>query len=143
MNLFVCTVCGYIAFNQAPEKCPVCMSPKEKFDQKNNLFTESMEKSPEGAIKHTPVITVVKECKLIDNTCIDVIIKIGEVKHPMEEKHYILNVDCYLDDEYISRVMFTPSVNAAAVIHLKASGKKIRAVEHCNIHGWWQAEASL
>jgi len=143
MDLFICSVCGHIAYNQAPASCPVCYAPKEKFKQNNNVFAESREKSPEGSAKHTPVITMVSECKIVDASCRDIIIKIGEVKHPMEEKHFIQNIDCYLDDVYISRIMFTPSVNAAAVVHLKAEGKKIRVVEHCNLHGWWEAEASL
>ena len=143
MDLYLCSICGHIAFSQAPAACPVCHAPKEKFEKKNDIFTESKEKSPEGAAKHTPVVTVIKECKLVDNTCIDILVKVGEVKHPMEEKHFILNVDCYLDDVFITRVMFTPSVNAATAIHLKATGKKIRVVEHCNLHGWWEAEALI
>ncbi|HOO57451.1 MAG TPA: rubrerythrin family protein [bacterium] len=28
---YVCEVCGYVADGEAPEKCPVCQAPKEKF----------------------------------------------------------------------------------------------------------------
>lgn len=28
---FRCTICGYIAENEAPEFCPVCKAPKDKF----------------------------------------------------------------------------------------------------------------
>ena len=35
MKKFVCTVCGYIYVGEeAPEKCPVCGAPKEKFIEK-------------------------------------------------------------------------------------------------------------
>ena len=30
---FVCTICGYSQEGSAPEKCPVCQAPKEKFNQ--------------------------------------------------------------------------------------------------------------
>jgi len=29
--IFVCSVCGNTVVGQAPEKCPICRSPKEKF----------------------------------------------------------------------------------------------------------------
>jgi rubrerythrin len=32
-SYFVCTVCGYVADGQAPEHCPVCNAPAEKFEQ--------------------------------------------------------------------------------------------------------------
>ncbi len=30
-SVYVCPVCGYTAINEAPDKCPVCGVPKEKF----------------------------------------------------------------------------------------------------------------
>lgn len=30
---YVCQVCGYIAEGEAPERCPVCNAPKEKFKE--------------------------------------------------------------------------------------------------------------
>ena len=143
MNIFVCSVCGHIAFGSAPEFCPVCHAPKDKFEQNNRVFTDSAEKSPEASVKHIPVVQIVKECKLVEPGCVDVVIKVGEVKHPMEEKHFIQFVDTYVDDLFVSRASFTPSVNAATAVHLKVNGKKVRVVERCNIHGWWQTEAEL
>ena len=36
MKKFVCTVCGYVyEGEEAPEKCPVCGAPKDKFVEKN------------------------------------------------------------------------------------------------------------
>ena len=39
---FVCTVCGYIAEGAAPDFCPVCKAPKDKFVEKteNTYVTE-------------------------------------------------------------------------------------------------------
>jgi superoxide reductase len=143
MSLYLCSVCGYVAFGGAPEKCPVCQSPKDKFEQRDNLFTESKEKSPEGAVKHVPVITVSKDCKIVGGACVDISIKVGETAHPMEEKHFIVFIDCYVDDKWISRMMLSPEVFAAGIVHLKARGSKFKAVEHCNLHGWWEKEVSL
>ena len=30
-KIYICPVCGYTALDEAPEKCPVCGVPKEKF----------------------------------------------------------------------------------------------------------------
>ena len=42
MSKFVCTVCGYIAEGAAPDFCPVCKAPKDKFVEKteNTYVTE-------------------------------------------------------------------------------------------------------
>ncbi|RME27120.1 MAG: rubrerythrin family protein [Deltaproteobacteria bacterium] len=32
-SYFVCTVCGYVADGSAPEQCPVCGAPSEKFEK--------------------------------------------------------------------------------------------------------------
>ena len=33
MTKFICSVCGYVAEGEAPEKCPQCGAPKEKFKE--------------------------------------------------------------------------------------------------------------
>jgi len=142
MSVFICNVCGHVAFGSAPEKCPVCWATK--FTQNDSIFKESEEKSREGAPKHIPAITVKKECGLIpDSGCIDVLVVIGQKVHPMEEKHFIVFIDCYVDDKYVSRQFLTPGVYAGSLFHLKTPGKNVRIVEKCNLHGYWTAEASL
>jgi len=144
MAIFICSVCGHIEFGKAPDKCPVCMSPREKYSQNDNVFIESEEKSKEAAIKHIPSVTINKECKLIPElSCADIIVRIGKAIHPMEAAHYIRFIDCYVDDAYVSRVMLSPGVFAGACFHLKTKGNKVRIVENCNIHGYWQLEGQL
>ena len=144
MAIFICSMCSHIEFGKAPDKCPVCMSPREKYSQNDNVFTESEEKSKEAAIKHIPSITINKECKLIPElSCTDIIVRIGKAIHPMEAAHYIRFIDCYVDDAHVSRVMLSPGVFAGACFHLKTKGNKVRIVENCNIHGYWQLEGQL
>jgi len=142
MKIFICKVCGHIAFNSAPEACPVCSA--KTFEQNNNIFIDSAEKSKEAAVKHIPAIQVVKKCGLIpEETCTDILVRIGETLHPMEEKHHIMYIDCYIDAKYASRIMLTPHTWASVVFHIKASGSKVTIVERCNVHGFWKAEADL
>ena len=142
MNIFICKVCGHVEFNSAPEVCPVCSA--KTFEQDNNIFIDSAEKSKEAAVKHIPAIQVVKKCGLIpEETCTDILVRIGETLHPMEEKHHIMYIDCYIDAKYASRIMLTPLTWASVVFHIKASGSKVTIVERCNVHGFWKAEADL
>lgn len=144
MNLFICLVCGHIAFGSAPDNCPVCGAPKNKFSQNDKVFIEAEEKSKEAAVKHIPAVTVNKVCGLIpEQSCADVIVRIGKTLHPMEAAHFIKWVDCYVDDQFVSRIQLTPGVNPAGCFHLKKTGSKVRIVELCNIHGHWQAEAAI
>ncbi|MEI6080247.1 MAG: desulfoferrodoxin family protein [bacterium] len=145
MDIFICQTCGHIEFNKIPEKCQICGVEKEKYIQNNNIFKESMERSPEAEVKHVPDISAKKVCGLIpESTCADVIVRIGKVLHPMEEKHYIRFIDCYQDEKYIGRMLLSPiNLNPAACFHLKKNVGKITIVENCNIHGYWMSSITL
>ncbi|MCB4792880.1 MAG: hypothetical protein LHV68_13505 [Elusimicrobia bacterium] len=147
MKGFVCSVCGFISIDgAAPEKCPVCMSPKKAFNEKDDAIvtpsaaTDKIETNK----KHIPVIVVEKKCGLIPDGCTDVQVKIGEVTHPMLPEHFIMNIDCYLDKKFILRAILTPGkLNPAVGLHLKVSSGKFSAVEKCNLHGNWMTEVDL
>ena len=144
MAIFVCGMCGHIEFGSAPDKCPVCSASKDRFKQNDRVFIDAEEKSKEGAVKHVPAITVVKECGLIpEQSCADVHVRVGKTLHPMEAAHFIQWVDCYVDNQHVARSLLTPGVNPASCFHLKKAGSKVRIVEFCNIHGHWQAEAAV
>jgi len=146
MKSFVCKVCGFISINgKAPDKCPVCGAPQTAFEEKDAVKTAADPNNlSELEKKHLPVISVVRKCGLIPEGCLDVNVKIGQIQHPMEAKHYIMHVDFYIDNEYISRVIFTPDkVNPAAGLHLKVKEGKLTAIALCNIHGAWINEVEL
>jgi superoxide reductase len=142
MKIYICQVCGHIAFNDLPDTCPVCGATKDKFLQNDAIFKESIQKSPEAEIKHVPSVTVNKSCSLIpESSCAEIIVRIGKVRHPMEEKHYIRFIDAYQNDKFIERVEFTPlSVYPAACFYLKEKGGTVTIVELCNIHGYWMSQ---
>jgi superoxide reductase len=144
MSYYLCTICGHISFGSAPDACPVCTAPKDKFKQNDSIFTESKAKSPEGGVKHTPVISIEAGPKLWEGAEYRTVnVKIGEVAHPMEDKHFITFIDIYADEKWIKRIHFTPAVYAAAAAHIKGDFKKITAIENCNLHGWWINEKTL
>ena len=144
MAVFICGMCGHIEFGKAPEKCPVCGSDQEKYTQNDRVFIESEEKSKEASVKHIPEVTINHECKLIpDLGCTDVIVRVGKVIHPMEPAHYIRFIDCYVDDVFVTRAMLSPGAFPGAIFHVKAKGAKVRVVENCTIHGYWQTEVPM
>lgn len=144
MSAFICSVCGHIDFTDGKTACPVCGAQAEKYTRNDRVFEESAEKSKEAAIKHIPAVTVNKKCGLIpEQSCLDIIVRIGATLHPMESAHFIQFIDCYVDDKYVSRIFLTPGVFAAGAFHLKAQGKKVTIVENCNLHGYWKTDVNL
>ncbi|MCX6113073.1 MAG: desulfoferrodoxin family protein [Proteobacteria bacterium] len=145
MKIFICEICGHIAFNNIPDKCPVCGAEKDKFKQNDTVFKESREKSPEAEVKHIPEIIINKMCAVIPGgDCVDVIATIGKVIHPMEEKHYIRFIDGYQDDKFIGRFELTPlNLYPSTCFHLKKGIGKITIVENCNIHGYWKSDVTI
>jgi len=142
MKGFVCEHCGHVSINgSAPESCPVCFT--SKFMEKEDALKTASDEADKSE-KHSPVIVVNKTCGLIPGGCVDVHVKVGSVLHPMEKDHYIMWIDFYLDNEFISRVSLTPEkVNPGAGLHLKINSGKITVVEHCNLHGSWISEKKM
>jgi len=63
-------------------------------------------------------------------------VKVGDVPHPMEEKHYIQWIELIADDK--SYVQFLkPGQAPEAVFMIDAAS--VSAREYCNLHGLWKA----
>jgi superoxide reductase len=144
MKGYVCKVCNFISINgNAPEKCPVCGAPKTAFLEKQDAIKTSQDEVKLSE-KHSPVIVVVRKCGLIPDGCVDIHAKIGSVEHPMLPEHFIMHIDFYIDNEFISRIALTPGkLHPAGALHLKASSGKLSVIELCNLHGAWIKEENL
>ncbi|MBC2716085.1 MAG: desulfoferrodoxin [Desulfobacteraceae bacterium] len=77
--------------------------------------------------KHVPVI------EKIDG---GVKVKVGEVAHPMEEKHFIQWIEIIADGK-IYRQYLNPGDSPEA--EFKVTANQIIAREYCNLHGHWKA----
>lgn len=85
----------------------------------------------DGKEKHVPVI----ECK--DD---EVIVKVGEVAHPMENEHYIKWILLETDKGQYIRYL-KPGEEPIAKFKLCCTGEKcIAAYEFCNIHSLWMKQ---
>jgi desulfoferrodoxin-like iron-binding protein len=144
IKIFVCSVCGHVEFGSAPDQCPVCHAPKDKFTNNNSLFSDAMTKFKDKEISHAPVITCKKESTLVsDLPCKEVSVRVGKTMHAMEEAHHIKYVDWYMNDKFVTRFFIPLSLYPAVSIYIKTPGSKVRVVSWCNLHGYWQAETAL
>jgi superoxide reductase len=77
--------------------------------------------------KHVPVI---------EKTDGGVKVKVGEVAHPMEDKHFIQWIEIIADGQ-IYRKFLNPG--DAPEAEFKVTADNIVAREYCNLHGHWKA----
>lgn len=82
-----------------------------------------------GTEKHTPVIVDKGD---------RVIVKVGDVAHPMENDHYITMIEIITTDGKVGRKLLKPGDKPEAeFLHPKSSIVKAR--EYCNKHGLWKS----
>jgi superoxide reductase len=77
--------------------------------------------------KHVPVI---------ERTAEGVKVKVGDVPHPMEEKHYIQWIELIADGVTHRRFLHPDSAPEAL---FAVSAADLIAREYCNLHGLWKA----
>ncbi len=114
-------------------KCPVCGNVIEVISgdvKRVRCCNQEMELLIANTIdasleKHVPVYE-------IDNN--EIIVKVGDVIHPMEEKHYIMWISLVSDDKVI-RVDLNPG-DEPVVRFPYIEGAII--YEYCNLHGLWK-----
>jgi len=92
---------------------------------------EPMKLMREGTIdaateKHVPVV---------EKTAGGFQVKVGEVSHPMEEKHYIEWIEIIADGRVYRRFL-KPGEKPEATYQIEAGS--VTAREYCNLHGLWK-----
>ncbi|HAZ32111.1 MAG TPA: desulfoferrodoxin [Dehalococcoidia bacterium] len=119
-QVYVCEICGNItevlATGMGELVC--CGEPMELQQEK---ATDA------GREKHVPVI---------EATDSGIKVKVGDVPHPMEEKHYIEWVEIIAGGKSC-RVFLSPGRKPEADFDIKP--QKVTAREYCNIHGLWKS----
>jgi len=118
-QIYKCNICGNIVevLHVGAGQLVCCGQPMELLKEK----TEDV-----GQEKHVPIIEK-KE------TWIKV--KVGNIPHPMEEKHYIQWIELIADDK-VYRSFLAPGNVPETVFSITA--QKVSAREYCNLHGLWK-----
>lgn len=121
MKYYVCEHCGNIIEYVKDSGVPVmCCGQK---------MTELVPGTSDGAVeKHVPVVT-------IDGN--KVIVRIGEVAHPMVEAHYIewIAIETLKGSQ---KVKLNPEEAPEAEFILTEGDEFVAAYEYCNLHGLWK-----
>jgi len=120
-EIYSCPACGAIVevINEG-HGSPSCCGQEMHLNVPNTV-----EASQE---KHLPVIEVTAE---------GILVKVGSVNHPMEEKHYITWIEVIADGR-VYRQQLKPGSTPEAFFPIKA--EHLIAREYCNLHGIWQTQ---
>jgi len=123
-QVYRCNVCGNIVVVLVPGAGTLvcCGQPMELLAEK----TEDV-----GKEKHVPVV---------ERTSTGVLVKVGSVAHPMEEKHYIQWIEVHVDGK-VYRAFLKPGDKPEAEFPITSGSLEIR--EYCNIHGLWKSSHTL
>jgi superoxide reductase len=119
LQIYKCEICGNIVevLHEGQGELVCCDQPMVLF--KENTTDAAKE-------KHVPVI---------EKTASGVMVKVGSVAHPMEEKHYIEWIQLIADGNAY-RHFLKPGDAPEATFAIKAD--KVTAREYCNVHGLWK-----
>jgi desulfoferrodoxin-like iron-binding protein len=150
---YTCNSCNHIAFNQTPTNCPLCNASIDDFIEYPHAIKtlSDFEEIGEFEKKHLPVITVSKEYGFTqDHRCIDVSVKVGEIRHDMDPENRIIFLDYYFDEfnnnrRCIARVNLNcKKMSPESTFRLNSiTSGLLTVISHCNAHGTWMAEVRV
>lgn len=124
-KIYKCSVCGnVVSVLEAHEGTLNCCG------QDMNLLEEKTGPE-EGNEKHVPVI---------EKTEKGLIVKVGDVPHPMEEKHHISLIQLLYNGEVIIGKRLKPGDKPEAEFCCLAQTEGMTARALCNLHGVWVSE---
>lgn len=79
--------------------------------------------------KHVPAVEVKGK---------EVVVKVGEVTHPMTEEHLIQWI--YLETDKGSQIRYLTAQDAPEATFVIGDEKPVAVYEYCNLHGLWKAD---
>ncbi len=125
MKFYVCPICKNVVELVVDHHVPVmCCGTKMELLEAN---------STDAAVeKHMPVATV-------ENGVVNV--SVGEVLHPMLEKHSIKFIAVKAGNA-VTRVDLTPESKPEATVHLNGYTGTVEVYEFCDLHGLWKVEVT-
>jgi len=121
LQVYRCSVCGNITMvmHASVGTLVCCGKPMVLQDEKTADI---------GNEKHVPVVEETPE---------GVLVKVGSVPHPMEEKHFIEWVEIQKGSDEISIRFLKPGMKPEAQFNSKPD-EITKAREYCNLHGLWK-----
>ena len=120
LEVYKCDLCGNIAevLHGGAGELVCCGQPMSR------LVENAVDAAKE---KHVPAIEKTED---------GVKVKVGDVAHPMEEKHYIEWIEVIVGGK-VYRQFLKPGKAPEATFDIEAD--QVTAREYCNLHGLWKA----
>ena len=114
-------------------KCPICGNVIEVVNGDVSLvrccgkeLVELVANTVDAAVeKHVPVYEVEEN---------EIVVKVGDVIHPMEEKHYITFITLVTEDRVIRKDLKPGDEPVVRFPYIPGS----TIYEYCNLHGLWK-----
>ena len=119
LEVYKCEICGNIIEVLHGGKGELACCDQPMIQMVENTVDAAKE-------KHVPVIEKVAG---------GVKVKVGDVAHPMEDKHWIEWIEIIADGKAY-RQFLNPGETPEAIFNVEA--EQVTAREYCNIHGLWK-----
>ncbi|MBC7252369.1 MAG: desulfoferrodoxin [Actinobacteria bacterium] len=120
LQIYKCEICGNIVEVLHAGKGELVCCGQPMVLQAENTVDAAVE-------KHVPVVEVQED---------GVLVKVGEVAHPMQDDHYIEWVQVLAGDMSY-RIFLKPGIDPQGKFTVPREG--ITAREYCNLHGLWKS----
>jgi superoxide reductase len=119
-EVYKCEICGNIVVvvHEGAGELVCCGQPMKRLEEQN---------ADSATEKHVPVI---------EKTGEGILVKVGSVPHPMEEKHHIEWIELTVDGTVLRRFL-KPGEAPEALFRVE--GEISGAREYCNVHGLWRS----
>jgi len=122
LEIYKCELCGnVIEVMHAGDGELVCCGQPMKLQAANTVDAAQE--------KHLPVI---------EKNDMGILVKVGAIAHPMEEKHYIEWVEGVSEDGRVCREALKPGQKPQVQFNVACNEGKVRA--YCNLHGLWEVK---
>ena len=118
VKFYICPICGNIVelVEGDIRRVVCCGKPMEELVA--NVVDAAVE-------KHVPVYEMVED---------ELLVKVGEVEHPMEKEHYIMWIALVIDNKIIRVKLYPQQSTETRLPYIK--GATLYA--YCNKHGLWK-----
>jgi len=124
-QVYVCDVCGNVVeVVRAKAGALVCCGKPMRLFEENTVDAATE--------KHVPVL------ETVDN---GILVKVGDIPHPMAEDHYIEWIEVSMSGKVLARKYLEPGDPPQALFPpCPEGGGEITARALCNLHGLWKSQ---